>query len=237
VSRAVEPTQPDPATPAADLTDMVRLTDPQAIRALAHPARLAVLDALNDVDKTMTATQAAQLTGLSPSAMSYHLRALAKWGIVKPADSGDSADYAGAEHKDGRERRWRRGGTGLLMESVAPGTESAAAMIAARSFDLTRDKTLRFLQRSPRESQFWRDNATISHSETWMTEAEVAELNRTIFEIAERLRLDRRTSRRHPDGARLVQASFVVIPVDEPTPPAPGQPPRSTPRGAAKPAR
>src|ERR1700709_2206920 len=89
-----------PAFGEAD--DLVRLTDPRAIRALAHPARLAVLDALTDVDKTITATQAAQLTGLSPSAMSYHLRALAKWGIVRVAD--------GAADVDGRERRWRRGG-------------------------------------------------------------------------------------------------------------------------------
>ena len=196
---------------------MVRLTDPRAIRALAHPARLAVLDALNDPDRTVTATEAAQITGLSPSAMSYHLRALAKWGIVRAADSaGVRAD--GTEPTDGRERRWRRGGTGLLMESVAPGTESATAMIAARSFDLTRDKTMRFLQRSSQESQFWLDNATISQSEIWMTEAEAFELNQQIFEIAERFRRERRTARSHPDGARLVHASFVVVPVNEPAP-------------------
>lgn len=188
--------------------DMVRLTDPRAIRALAHPARLAVLDALNDVDKTLTATQAADLTGLSPSAMSYHLRALAKWGIVRIAD--------GAEHADGRERHWRLGGSGLFMESLAPGTESATAMIAARSFDLTRDRTMRFLQHSAQESEFWRHNATISHGEIWVTEAEAAELNRAILDIAGRFRRQRRTSRTHPEGARLVHTSFVVVPVEGP---------------------
>lgn len=189
---------------------MVRLTDPRAVRALAHPARLAVLDALNDVDKTLTATQAAQLTGLSPSAMSYHLRALAKWGIVRVAE--------GAEDADGRERRWRRGGSGLFLESLAPGTESATAMIAARSFDRTRDKTMRFLERSSRESLSWRENATISQSEVWLTEAEAAELSHTILEITERFRRQRRTSRTHPENSRLVLASFVVVPVDEPVP-------------------
>lgn len=195
---------------AGEPTDLVRLTDPRAIRALAHPARLAVLDALNDDDKTVTATQAAELTGLSPSAMSYHLRALAKWGIVRVADD--------AEHADGRERRWRRGGSGLFMESLAPGTESATAMIAARSFDVTRDKTMRFLQRSSKESEFWRDNATISQADIWITAAEAVELNKTILEITDRFRRERRTSRTHPDGARLVHTSFVVVPVDEPSP-------------------
>ena len=204
-----QPASPQPE-PAIDVADLVRLTDPRAIRALAHPARLAVLEVLNDVDKTVTATQAAEITGLSPSAMSYHLRALAKWGIVRVADAPEDAD--------GRERRWRRGGSGLFMESLAPGTESATAMIAARSFDRTRDTTMRFLQRSSQESEFWRDNATISQSEIWITAAEAAELNHTILEITERFRRERRTSRTHPDGARLVHTSFVIVPVDEPVP-------------------
>jgi DNA-binding transcriptional ArsR family regulator len=190
--------------------ELVRLTDPRAIRALAHPARLAVLDALNDVDKTLTATQAAELTGLSPSAMSYHLRALAKWGIVRVADT--------AEHADGRERRWRRGGAGLFMESLPPGTESATAIIAARSLDRTRALTLRFLERSARESEFWRDNATISQADVWLTEAEAAELNQKILEITDAFRRERRTSRTHPDDSRLVHASFVILPGDDAVP-------------------
>ena len=65
----------------------VRLRDARAIRALAHPARLAVMDALTG-RATITATEAAEVAGLSPSAMSYHLRALAKWGIVREAEPG-----------------------------------------------------------------------------------------------------------------------------------------------------
>lgn len=191
---------------------MVRLTDPRAIRALAHPARLAVLDVLNDDDKTLTATEAAHVAGLSPSAMSYHLRALAKWGIVRPAE-----EQAGT---DGRERRWRRGGTGLIQETLLPGAELATAMIAARSLDLTREKVVRFLHRSSEDTQFWQDNATLSYGEMWMTETEAEELSRTIREVVDRVRRTRRTSRTHPDGARLVRTTFVVVPADEPPGPA-----------------
>ena len=51
------------------------LTDPRAIKALAHPARLAVIDELF-AGRQLTATECAEIAGLSPSAMSYHLRAL-----------------------------------------------------------------------------------------------------------------------------------------------------------------
>jgi len=76
---------------------------------LAHPARLAVLDALFEGGQ-LTATECAELAGLSPSAMSYHLRALERWGIVERADASD----------DGRERPWRAAGGGLRIESPSP---------------------------------------------------------------------------------------------------------------------
>ena len=67
--------------PRARKETTVTIEDPQALRALAHPARQRVLEELY-VGEVLTATQAAQLCGLTPSAMSYHLRALEKWGVV-----------------------------------------------------------------------------------------------------------------------------------------------------------
>ncbi len=77
----------------------MKLSDPKAIRALAHPARLTVIEELYS-GRELTATECADLAGLSPSAMSYHLRSLAKAGIVERADATG----------DGRERPWRAAG-------------------------------------------------------------------------------------------------------------------------------
>jgi DNA-binding transcriptional ArsR family regulator len=66
------------------------LSDPRAIRALAHPARLALLEALL-AGEELTATEAASVTGLSPSATSYHLKALERWGIWRPASPARTA--------------------------------------------------------------------------------------------------------------------------------------------------
>ncbi|MCW2643224.1 MAG: transcriptional regulator, partial [Dactylosporangium sp.] len=76
------------------------------MRALAHPARMAIIDALA-TGQTGTATQFAQVVGLSPSATSYHLRALAKYGLVEEAPS----------RGDGRERVWQRARSGLQFEA------------------------------------------------------------------------------------------------------------------------
>ena len=57
--------------------DLLQITDPRMLRALAHPARIAILEHLA-LDGPATATQCADVAGLSPSACSYHLRALAQ---------------------------------------------------------------------------------------------------------------------------------------------------------------
>jgi len=71
------------------------LTDPKAIRAMAHPLRWALLEALGQAG-TLTATQASEMLGESPANCAFHLRTLAKYGFVEEAGGGR-----------GRERPWR----------------------------------------------------------------------------------------------------------------------------------
>ncbi|MGG5170747.1 ArsR/SmtB family transcription factor [Pseudarthrobacter sp. J1738] len=95
--------------PARRAAKIVEISDPQAIRALAHGARLRVISELYSTQVSRTATELAVYTGLTPSAMSYHLRALKKWGMVVPAQSDG----------DARERRWRAAGTDFVIKSVS----------------------------------------------------------------------------------------------------------------------
>ncbi len=70
--------------------------DPERVRALAHPLRLALLDYLDGAGEA-TATQCAQHTGESVANCSFHLRVLARYGFIEPAE------------RRGRERPWRPG--------------------------------------------------------------------------------------------------------------------------------
>ena len=98
----------------------VELTDPRMMRALAHPARIAIWTHLG-LHGPATATECAEIAGLSPSACSYHLRTLARYGFVE--EDPDSA-------ADGRERPWRARMLAFSIDDV-PGTP-AATRVASR---------------------------------------------------------------------------------------------------------
>src|ERR1700744_5363436 len=92
-----------------------RITDPKALRALAHPLRLALLDRLMSFGE-QTAAECAEAVGSTASNCSYHLRALARVGLVEPGSSSDR-----------RERPWRATSTGLEFGPADPSDPSAAA--------------------------------------------------------------------------------------------------------------
>jgi DNA-binding transcriptional ArsR family regulator len=98
----------------------VELTDPRMMRALAHPARIAIWTHLG-LRGPATATECAEIAGLSPSACSYHLRTLARYGFVEE----DPASAA-----DGRERPWRSRMLAFNIED-SPGTP-AVTRVASR---------------------------------------------------------------------------------------------------------
>ncbi|MFF5666758.1 ArsR/SmtB family transcription factor [Streptomyces griseofuscus] len=110
----------------------LRVDDPKVMRALAHPARLAIMARLSEVGPG-TATECAEATGLSPSATSYHLRALAESGLIEEA-----------EHPDKRKHLWRARSS--LLEVGHSESDGGAA-----SQNLLRE----YLARSDRQLEEW----------------------------------------------------------------------------------
>src|SRR5437660_4226982 len=92
----------------------VQLTDPKMMRALAHQGRIAIWTYLG-LHGPATATECAEIAGLSPSACSYHLRTLARYGFVEE----DPASAA-----NGRERPWRARMLAFSLNDV-PGKPAA----------------------------------------------------------------------------------------------------------------
>ncbi len=145
-----------------------RVTDPRALRALAHPLRLALLDHLMAFGE-QTAAQCAAAVGSTASNCSYHLRALARVGLVEPAASSDR-----------RERPWRSVATGLEF-GPPPGTHSPAASGAARALDeltLARDEALtrRALARHAEQPAAWQAAETHNSYALRLTAVELADL-------------------------------------------------------------
>ena len=115
--RSQEPLRNDFGIPGKS----IKLTDPETMRALAHPARIALWQHLM-LEGPATATECAPVAELSPSACSYHLRQLARYGFVEQ-------DQAAAAN--GRERPWRVVITSTTVEDL----DDPVAVMAARLLD------------------------------------------------------------------------------------------------------
>jgi DNA-binding transcriptional ArsR family regulator len=184
--------------------DRVVLSDPRAIRALAHPARLAIIESLT-AGEELTATELAAVTGLSPSATSYHLKALAKWGIVAAGDA----------RADGRDRPWRGTGRTVEVSSQVPGSTAVAEVAILGTFlDRTRALATEFLEKQASEPPEWHDAPEIAGHDYWLTPDELAKARqaiRAVLEPYERRRPDAR-----PANSRRVRIVRLVIPRTEP---------------------
>src|SRR5262245_48143114 len=131
--------------------DMV-ITDPQAMRALAHPARLAILNHLQR-NGPATATMLAPHVNATPSVVSWHLRHLAGFGLVADAEPPTG---------DRRQRWWKAAARGFRFE----GDDSpAAAMLSDQMYaaaqEQIRDWTANTRDTLPPE---WRRSAGLSNT-------------------------------------------------------------------------
>lgn len=122
------------------------VTDADALQALAHPVRLDVLNYLMS-EGPATASVCARAVGDTPSNCSYHLRVLARHGMVKADRSAD-----------GRERPWRATVTGFAGGRAEPGTAAApgGAAVLAASVQLDQRLAREYLARRDRVAAAWR---------------------------------------------------------------------------------
>ena len=98
------------------------ITDVRVLAALAHPVRVSLLHYLLAAGPR-TATECAAVVDASPSACSYHLRHLERFGLVERAEPGPD------EAVDGRTRRWRPVATGFSFGG--PPSTASPEMVAA----------------------------------------------------------------------------------------------------------
>ncbi len=138
------------------------LSEAAVLEALAHPARLDLLTYLIS-ERAATASACARAVGDTPSNCSYHLRVLARHGLVVPDAS-----------KDGRERPWRATLTGFdTDEETAP---QLAAAVRAASLQLDQRLARDYLSRHDHGPAAWRAAATYSTYTLRTTPAELGDL-------------------------------------------------------------
>ena len=151
----------------------LQITDSKVLAALAHPLRVALLYQLNALG-SRTASQCAQALGETPANCSYHLRQLARVGLVAREESGN-----------GRERPWRSVYTGLSLSptlddpdpevvTAATATRASLANIEIEEHARLARQYLRLEARAPRA---WREVAGVSSYSLRLTPEELAALH------------------------------------------------------------
>ncbi len=187
-----------------DVPRTIELTDPRALRAIAHPIRMRLIGLLRR-EGPLTATRAGQLLGESSGTCSFHLRQLAKYGMVEEAGGGQ-----------GREKPWRATAMSTSWPALPETPEATAAtqllntVVADRYLALMRE----WIAASPDEPAQWREAAEIADSILYATAGELAQLvqdRRALVEpYSERVG---RPEIRPPD-ARPISVLHVAVPTD-----------------------
>ncbi len=180
----------------------MQITDPKAIRALAHPLRLDLLDLLVAIGPA-TAARCGRILGVPQANCSFHLRQLARYGFV--ADGGPG--------RDRRERRWLVPDPRLRL----PGGDAVTLQFRQLVIEREMQVILDHAERSEDESPAWRDKAGIVSGVAVMSAEEAADIKqkwRALLEpyfaraVASGLRLQ--------PGQRYVRYLMAGTPLPEP---------------------
>lgn len=178
--------------------------DPARIRALSHPLRLELMDLLHELGEA-TATECAAEVGESVASCSFHLRQLAKYGFVEPAD------------RRGRERPWRpvQQRLDLRPDAEVAGSVHAVAEIASLEVLRQGERARAYFARLHREPDAWVQASTVTGGSFWATVEEMAELSRDLQQILDRFEGRSADPSLRPPGAR--QGRFFAVVNPEPT--------------------
>jgi DNA-binding transcriptional ArsR family regulator len=182
------------------------ITEPQDLRALAHPLRVRLLGALR-LDGPATASALARRFGVTSGLTSYHLRALAERGFVE-----DDPGRGG-----GRERWWRAAHDAHEWHVPADGDadDVAGRVEAARALSAEHARVYaRWIERvattEPELEPEWRPTVTLT--DRWMRLApeQLARLGAEVEAVIARF-ADEAVAAEAP-GARRVGTLFAAFP-------------------------
>ena len=196
----------DPLPEKQPTRDGDRVLDGPVLKALAHPLRVQLLDILSQYGP-QTASSMGKRVGESSGATSYHLRQLARHGLVREIENRGS----------GRERWWERP-RGALTVSTSSSEQDPAVREAARQvnrhFVQGRAEALAaFTASNPSELPAeWVDAAMLSTLNAQLTADQLQQFTREMEAIL-REKLEAYRSEPGTPGARPVQLHFNAFPL------------------------
>lgn len=167
-------------TEPGDRDDTVHLTDPRAMRALAHPTRLALLGELR-AGGPQTVGMLGEALDEAPGSVSYHLGTLAKHGLVVEVPE---------KARDRRERWWRAAHRMTSWDDLEvladPERRAAAGLLRRTVADHYAAELRRYLEVEPTLPPEWVAGATSSDVVLHLDAEQLAELSAELAGVLQR---------------------------------------------------
>ena len=181
---------------------VTRLVDAKALRAYAHPVRMKLIMALR-TQGPLTATRAGRLLGESSGTCSFHLRQLAKYGLVEESGGGT-----------GRETPWRATATSTAWDDAPedPETAAAAGLLSEVLVEWYFAQVRQYLEARSGESREWQQAAYVGDRFLWLTADELAQLGQDIAAVSDRYFERTPRPELRPPGARFVSVFNFAFP-------------------------
>jgi DNA-binding transcriptional ArsR family regulator len=135
----------------------MQVSDPRALRAMAHPLRLDLIELLGTVGPS-TAAECGRRLGTTQASCSYHLRQLERFGFVERSP----------ETGDGRERPWRLTDVEQSWSSHGPAEHALEQVFAQREAD----RMIAWAAGADDQPQPWRDASFVGGASLPLTAQE-----------------------------------------------------------------
>jgi DNA-binding transcriptional ArsR family regulator len=205
----VVPELTSPSASPSPSPGVANLNDPVVLRAFAHPTRIKLVGLLR-IKGPLTATRAAALTHESVASCSFHLRQLAKYGLVELAEGGR-----------GREKPWRATTVRTVSSAPSgdPATDAAALAVRLAAAHLYLELTTHWLRTEADEPAAWSEAAAFGDTTAYLTPPELRTVLDTLDEAMRPFLSRAENPAERPRDARpvmVMRTAFPVLAADEP---------------------
>ena len=193
--------------PSMALASNVRtqtVQDPLAMRALAHPLRLQ-LHALVAREGSLTAADAARQLNISHGLASHHLRQLAKYGFIEPAEAVDNKQHP-----------WRVTATNLALLPAEPEARASVDVLHRYAAEKATQQLIAWQDRRDQEDPAWSELAGVRDSILYLTPDELSQVMAAWTEIVGPLAAERPVGHadKRPNDAVPVNLTLITVPIE-----------------------
>lgn len=187
---------------------LFEVTDPTALRALAHPVRLRLLGLVRE-HRPVTAARLARLVDESTASVSYHLSVLERHGFIER----DPAPGETRRHKPWRTTfdSLRITGRGTGQDLGLPPLQTPEGALLSTLLAHTRAQQDAYVSGDASLTAHWQDVGAFVLTRLVLTEEEVDRMSEEVSAVLDRYR-GHEGDAPAPDRSR-VSVSFVAVPV------------------------